>query len=293
VYTAHSRNHHRLLSAQESIGITPVNAPDPSNPSHNVLLNIARSAAWLLDQTDLYSTPEGLHSRYLSLLIPLGYATYSGCIYAERLAEAFRARYDDGLLKRLHCAFSGSDPKKDGWLLRLVRRPKHAQHPLRHLLVLDFLETPAWSFFSLPEKLEFFGTGPWPCLNKAATHYGELVVTSCRVTHRGRSQRPVGTFECACGFVYSRTGPDGGPEDRYHIGKMKSFGPAWEARLEKLWNDESLCVSEIACRLGVDPLTIRRHAARLGLPSDQRGNRAAVKSSLLLKTRNTTPGKMK
>ncbi len=27
-----------------------------------------------------------------------------------------------------------------------------------------------------------FGTGPWPCLNKAAEHYGESVIPSVEIT---------------------------------------------------------------------------------------------------------------
>jgi hypothetical protein len=287
VFTTHSRNHYRFCTAEESTGITSVNGLDPSNVSHTVFLNIARSAAWLLAQTDLLSTLEALRNRYLRLLIPLEFASYSGCIYAEKLVKAFHARYDTTLLNQLHCAFTGSDQEKDNWLLRLFRRPKHSQHPLRHLVALEFLGATAESFFNLPAKFEFFSTGPWPCLNKAATHYRELVVTDCRVTHRGQSQRPVGTFECVCGFVYSRTGPDKETEDRYRIGKMKSFGYVWEASLKKLWNDPSLCRSEVARRLGVDPLTIQRHAASLGLPSDRLGKKAAaIKLTLLLKSQS-------
>jgi DNA-binding transcriptional ArsR family regulator len=57
---------------------------------------------------------------------------------------------------------------------------------------------------------------------------------------------------------------------------MKSFGPVWEEALIKLWGDSKLSVSEVARRLEVDPLTVRRHAARLGL-SFLRGGRRGIK----------------
>lgn len=47
----------------------------------------------------------------------------------------------------------------------------------------------------------------------------------------------------------------------------------WEIKLKQLWEDSSLSISEIGRRLGVDTLTVRRHAARLKLPlsrSDKR-----------------------
>lgn len=52
---------------------------------------------------------------------------------------------------------------------------------------------------------------------------------------------------------------------------MISFGPIWEARLKELWNDSSLSLSELGRRLGVDPLTVRRHAKRLRLPFSHSG----------------------
>jgi len=46
---------------------------------------------------------------------------------------------------------------------------------------------------------------------------------------------------------------------------MISFGLVWEVKLKQLWKDSSLSLSEMGRKLNVDPLTIRRHAARLEL----------------------------
>lgn len=70
-----------------------------------------------------------------------------------------------------------------------------------------------------------------------------------------------------------RTGPDSAPEDRFHVGRIISFGQAWETELKQLWRDSSLSVSEIGRRLGVDPLTVHRHAARLELSLSRSGKR--------------------
>jgi hypothetical protein len=67
---------------------------------------------------------------------------------------------------------------------------------------------------------------------------------------------------------------------------MKSFGPVWEQTLKRLWGDLYLGISGVARNLGVDPLTVRRHAVRLGL-SFQRTGRKAIKpldSSATLKS---------
>jgi hypothetical protein len=88
-----------------------------------------------------------------------------------------------------------------------------------------------------------------------------------------RDNRPVGTFSCGCGFSYVRSGPDSSLEDRFRVGRVISFGPVWEAKLKQLWKDSTLSLSEAGRRLGVDPLTIRRYAARLKLPLSRSGKR--------------------
>jgi hypothetical protein len=57
---------------------------------------------------------------------------------------------------------------------------------------------------------------------------------------------------------------------------MISFGQVWESKLKGLWEDTSLSLSEVGRRLGVDPLTVRRHAARLRLPSSRPYRKAKV-----------------
>jgi hypothetical protein len=210
--------------------------------------------------------PNTLYNRYLRLLIDRGLATYTGSIRVEKLLEEFKGFYSPALLKLLHCEFTGANQVKTNWLLRLVRKPKHAQHPLYHLLLIQFLGCTAEDFFRLPTELSFFGDGPWPCLNPAADHYRKPVIRECKPSSRLRDNLPVGTFSCECGFSYARSGPDSSAEDRFHIGRMISFGQGWEAKLRQLWKDSSLSLSEVGRRLGVDPLTVRRHAARLKLP---------------------------
>lgn len=272
----HASNPFQFLSAVEFTEDRPARPVDAADPSHAILLKLAADAVWLLKGRAKTGGLGGLRNRYLSLLIERGLASYSGCIRAGKLLGKFRRHCPPPLLKSLRCELSGADQEKGNWLLRLVRRPNHSHHPLRHLLLINFLGTSAEKFFGLPEEIKFFGDSPWPCLNPVADHFMRAVVTECGISFRGPGHRPVGTFRCGCGFCYSRTGPDLTHEDRARISKMKSFGPVWEQALERLWADPALGVSGIARRLGVDPLTVRRHAIRLGLPS-YRAGRGAIK----------------
>lgn len=287
-FTRHDRNGWRLLTACESIRTVPARCVDSENPAHAILLALARDAEWLLNHPGLYKEPNALRNRYLRLMIDRKLATYSGSIRVIKLLKIFKDHVPVPLLKLLNCELAGRDKLKENWLLRLVRQPRHAQHPLHHLLLVNLLGSTAEQFFALPGELKFFGDMPWPCLNPAASHYREDCVTDCRVTFRGKDMRPVGTFTCDCGFIFARTGPDTCSEDRFRIGRMKSFGTVWEDELKRLWRDRVISTSGIARRLEVDPLTVKRYAVRLGLASSER--RLGIKqlaSELLLKPRKT------
>jgi hypothetical protein len=265
------RKHLLFIGADEAICEAQVRRIDLGNRGHRVLLQIARDAAWLINHPSLGTSLKTLHNRYLKLLIKRKFATYTGRIYVGRLLEEFRSFYSSSLLRLLYCEFTGSDQVKTNWLLRLVRRPKHTQHPLYHLLLIQFLGCTVEEFFRIPSEISYFGEGPWPCLNSAADHYQQPIIQEHQLGDRLRYGKPTGEFICKCGFAYVRTGPDSSLGDRFRIGRIISFGQLWEAKLKELWKDSSLSLSEVGRRLGVDPLTVRRHAVRLKLPLTRSG----------------------
>lgn len=255
----------QFIAADGLAGVLPREYLGLSNNDRQVLLQMARDVEWLLKRPSSGSELAELHTRYLGLLIERRLATCKGSIHVRALLDEFTSHYSPTLLQFLHCGFTGSYRMKTNWLLRLVRPPKHAQHPIYHLLLIQFLGCTAEEFFQLPEKISPFGEGSWPCLNPASTHYRRFVILECQLGNRLRYGKPTAKFSCECGFAYVRTGPDSSPEDRFRVGRVVSFGQAWEAKLKQLWWDSSLGISEIARRLGVNPLTVRRHAARMEL----------------------------
>ncbi len=259
------RNSLLFTSATDAINATRLTPVASTFINHEILMKLARNAAWLLENPTSGIIGQTLQNRYLRLLTERGLATHTGSIRVTKLLDKFREFYSSALLNLLKCEFSGRDQQKTNWLLRLVRNWKHAQHPLHHLLLMQFLGYTAEDFFQMPEELSFFGAGPWPCLNRVAEHFTEPVIQKCILSPRLRDNRPVGNFNCDCGFAYARSGLDSSPDDRFRIGRMISFGSVWEDKLKELWKESSLSLSEIGRRLGVDPLTVRRHAARLKL----------------------------
>ncbi|MEK4512829.1 TnsD family Tn7-like transposition protein [Paenibacillus sp. FSL K6-2524] len=205
-----------------------------------------------------------IHTYYVSKLRSEGYVCRaSNRIKWDRLISAFRFHYGDRLLTELN----GMVRERDSWLHKLLRKPRVSCHPLRHILLLGFLgETVESMMDGLAEEktinYEPFGHGPWPCLNKAANHYRQPVIVSCKITRCSRSGNPVGTFTCDCGFIYSRTGPDKADTDRFKIGRIKAFGSVWRMRHAEL-SLQKLSLRRQAELLGCDPQTIINQQRRM------------------------------
>jgi hypothetical protein len=263
-------------------------------------LKIAQDAAWLLKQRELVPGLEFIRERYLWLLTERNLASREGKVRVTALLEAFKSYYPYDLLKRLQCVPNEQD--HNNWLFRLVRSPKQARHPLYHLLLIQFLGYTAEEFFQLPDSppdaFQPFGSKPWPCLNPVCQQFRQLTIQECQVTYDKQHSRITGRFSCTCGFTYCRLGPDSSPENRFRIGKVKSYGQLWEKTLKNFWENPTVSVEEIAKQLRADYQTVKRQALRLGLSFPRAGPTARVvqiNGKLLRNTQNgqiTQPSKL-
>lgn len=287
--SARARNvqtRYEFISAESAIQIAlpELEQFDRNEQFFELLFVLALDAHWLLDQRNLSQDPNLLQQRYHWRLVDLGLSTYQGRVDRNALLSKFKNMYAPELLRLLHCELDHRTG--DNWLERLARKPDNAQHPLHHLLLIHCLGQTAETFFHLPTEDKPFGIGPWPCLNPACVHYLEPEVKLCNITYSSFvSGKPIGTFSCECGFIYSRTGPDTSAEDRWKRGRIDTFGPVWERKLGQLWANEMLSLRAIARELGVDPLTIKRQAAKMELSFP----RPTRKSSPLNEARQLRP----
>ncbi|MBW4522819.1 MAG: TnsD family transposase [Scytolyngbya sp. HA4215-MV1] len=271
---------HEFVAAEQGIQLPKSRSFSLLIPHHEILLKIAQDAAWLLKQTTSSPGLGVLLKRYRELLAERDLATYSGRVRVSELLREFYQFYPNDLLQSLQCGIDAES--QHSWLFRLVRSPKGSQHPLRHLLLMQFLGYTAESFFKLPKEFKPFGKGPWLCLNKAADHFRQPVITECKAIHSKEHGKPIGTFYCSCGFVYSRTGPDESEEDTLRITKIRAFGSIWDDALKTLWYDSSVSLRKIARQLGVDAATVKLHAAVLELEFPRQGKRQTTRMSRTL-----------
>ncbi|MFD2170071.1 TnsD family transposase [Tumebacillus lipolyticus] len=222
------------------------------------LLGIAQEAERLIQHNFTFDR-EALRQTYLVLMQRKGLARGKNYVYQRKLAEQFRSFYGDECLQLLQ-----SEVQMEGessWLKAMTRKHRKAFHPIRHLLVIRFLGETLESINSQLDTAYYpFGEGPFPCLNQAACHYKELVVSDLKITRCTDTGKPMGTFTCDCGFQYSRRGPDHADTDRFRIGRIKSFGPVWQRRLDELIHVEKLSFRAAARKLGVDTNTVIKYS---------------------------------
>lgn len=268
-----------FISAQRAIQPKPPRLLNNSDPNHQAMIKIAFDAAWLLSQGNLVSNMEILHKRYKKLLIEKGLANYQGTVSRRKLlVETFLNFYSADLLEILHCPLDSSS-SHNNWLVILKElRVDNIRPTIHHLLFIQFLGYTVEEFFQLPYEIKPFESGPWPCLNPVCKFFQQPQIKECLMSHSLEpSRRPIGTFQCTCGFCYSRLGPDKSAEDRFRYSRVELYGWLWETELRKLWSDPQISVQKIAQRLQVDHGTVKRQAAWLGLEFP----RVAKKTTLL------------
>lgn len=258
------------VSAERAVRLGLVPQGDEVTVFLPILRDIARDVAWLLARgaDDLGS--ESMRPRYQVFLEGQRLAAWTGRVRLTELCDAFIARYPPALLSVLGFTHMvGEDVTRVLVPLfgRVFQDHPRMQHPLLHLLLMRLLAGDPATFVATRTGRAPFGAGPWPCLNPVCPQHRALSIEGCHIgIYRGAGRKVVGTFACPCGFIYSRCGPDHEEGDRFRIGIVKAYGPLWEQALSRLWADDSLTVRDIACQLRTADNTVKRNAARLGLP---------------------------
>lgn len=258
-------NKHEFIAADDTNCINRSEVNYYSSLDTARLYELSKDIQWLFNNYEKVRNSSnyknGLRNSYLSVLKNKGLATTNGRVYQAEFCSDFVSFYKDSFLSIVQSSI-GSD-YEDSWVANILRKHRKAFHPLRHLLLIRYLVGDIKNFFEETEHYLPFGNGPWPCLNPIATHYKNFVVKELKVTHCADTKLPVGTFNCECGFVYTRSGPDKTDLDIYKIGRIKQFGVEWEQKLTFLSKNKELSLREIARQMGCDINTVKKYIGKL------------------------------
>ncbi len=228
------------------------------------LMRISRHADYIMKSDTEGVGISSIRKKYRELLSARGLASIGGSIRQTQLCEEFVNYWGEQLLVKMESKIDRD--YEHNWLKVATRSSKRTVHPIRHIMIIDFLMKDIEAFFKLEELRNMpFGKGPWPCLNLAADHYKKDVVEDIEITADYKTRVPVGTFRCSCGFVYSRKGPDKKSEDRYKAGTIKEFGHVWNEKLKALLSENDLSIRSAAKEMRCDPKTIVKYDRLLGI----------------------------
>jgi hypothetical protein len=227
------------------------------------LLILAKNIEYLINNNFCSKEPEWFYRQYKTLLIEKNFAKASGQIKQKRLIDDFIFFYGREMLSSVDSLINYDD--ENNWLISIARKHRKSFHPIRHLLLIKFLTNSVEEFFQKDYEYKPFGDAPWLCLNAAAEHYLKPAVTKLVIGYCLENKKPLGTFSCSCGMVYSRSGSDESHNDKLRIGKIIQFGSVWESKLKELVEIQKLGLRETARHLHVDPRTICRYVSKLNL----------------------------
>ena len=254
--------HEYQAASPENCLITP-NQQIYSNDTLEKFWRLAQDISWLMNSKLSAQEPDWFRRRYIALLIEKGLATATGRVHQKKLLDNFLFFYGREMLEALDSMVDYQE--EHNWVFGITRKHRKSFHPMRHLLMIRFLAGSIEEFFNIDYGYKPFGDGHWLCLNAAADHYLQPVVTELAISLCCDTKKPVGTFRCWCGMIYCRTGPDETEDDKYRIGKIKAYGQVWEHKLRELVEVQRLGLRATARRLKVDARTVNRYALRLNL----------------------------
>ncbi|MCM3325009.1 TnsD family transposase [Cytobacillus kochii] len=225
-------------------------------------LKMIASQSQKLISSDFLFTFQDIQKAYRYLLIRKGFSNINGKVDQRKLVEQFQLFYGEELLSEVQSSVSYENPYC--WLKNITRKHRKSFHPVRHILFIHFLGESVETFYKFASKeYQPFGEAPYYCLNPAVTHFNERVISDMRISLCTDTRRPVATFSCSCGFIYSRRGPDQVEEDQFKIGRIKQFGHVWESKLNQLVHIEKKSWYAAAKELQCDIGTVKKYTTEL------------------------------
>lgn len=100
-------------------------------------------------------------------------ATVNGNLRVKELVAKFKQYYGEEFLDLIQCNISNDG--YNNWLLDIFRKPRKRTHPIRHLLVINFLGYSIKDIVENEVRYKAFGDGHWPCMNKVCKNYKKIL----------------------------------------------------------------------------------------------------------------------
>lgn len=246
----------------------PSNAKDKFPDSVHLMLVILTEEIERFMKAKLASKPENwLETAYLYQLSQIHLVQTSNQVYLNELCRQMQEFYGDELLRILESEIHYTPKNPNYWLSVIINKTMNCQHPVRHLILIHFLGFSVESFFNskIPKRFnQPFGNGPWLCLNPVCEFYQKPVIRKLLIGKCNMTDRPLGVFQCTCGYIYNRRGPDVSDSDKFRYTRIISYGPVWENALKEYAQNKTL--KELSKIFGASTDTIEKKLKEYGIP---------------------------
>lgn len=223
----------------------------------DIFLKLNKSIQYLLDENIDSKDDLWITEQYKNRLKQMELCTPSGRVDIEELQKRFIDYYGEEFLMLFDFNFYSAN--STNWIKYMVRSSRSKVNPIKHLLLIDFMNINIEEFFTKKITYEPFGRGPWVCLNKICCNYSKPTIKTIEIGYNSKKRKPVGKFKCEqCGFTYSRCGPDICEEDKYKIGKIITIGDLYKEEIRRLWN-KNYSIRQIARELKLGQRTVKKY----------------------------------
>lgn len=206
-----------------------------------------------------------IFEKYIFRLKELNYKNIS--IKHKKLNQDFLKYYPKEFLIKLKCYFDCNNRKN--WINYLITKNKQFVSPLKHILFIRFLFGSLQAFIDYKVEEVNVNKKLYPCLNPVANHYKQEVVSDVTIKNKNKNKNgkkiQVGTYKCACGFIYSRNISCDLPQKIYKVGYILQYGELWDNTLKQYILKQKYKLHEIAELMKTSSPNIKRQCVRLGL----------------------------
>jgi hypothetical protein len=268
---------------------SPARPMSRTDGEDQILLKLAQTAHDLLNGNWPVRNLEAIRSRYLAVLRKNGFVTPGGNLRFSDICAKLKLKFSDQLLKDAGCELDSGD--RANWIARLLHKSSRSQSPIRHLILLNFLDLGLEEFFAPTKIADIQPVAKCDCPNAICSAFGTPSAMRIGNEYSRRSKVYLDICECdvcKCVFAQRPFKIDG----RMNI-QIRDYGSAWKSKLEALWKDPTMSLRGIANIFKLPRLSIKRAAFKCGLKFPRRAQWKTTSRGVPIKNRKRVLQKIK
>lgn len=196
----------------------------------NEIINFTQSIISVLNGKFSSLNLEKIKLKLNNRVLSLGYKKFSNLKSRNKILNDFLNYYSYDLLNMLKSNIDISD--EYNWISLILLNRKEKSHPVRYILLINFLFGNLDDFAKYNKKFLPFGKSPWPCLNPVCKNYKKNVIKSLHIKHNNCNYCAI--FTCTCGFSYSIIGPIINKNEFYKSYHVVDYGHLWKDTFKDL-----------------------------------------------------------